>query len=300
MNSLLRNQANNLDEYANVLSQQENTYQYRLTTLFGTPYAGDIGPGALYAQGYTGPDLYHSIFIDKPSDLVDTSNSVTVQFREPVNVEAFTSWDLDAVYSRVNEPLEYTSKQFTINKFSIGQFAGAAMGRRLQVGKIQSALLECYQTQVNLRESVNTFSTLKRRFDRDYQLYSEMISGFDAATEQADKKSSEAAEISNASFNITLSAAAFGITADYISALSEAFAEGLPKAIGFSNDVTSVGRAFALLAGASGGFARELLGLAAETKAALMDAKAADLEGQAQAYIDDFNHETGNRQHVAE
>ena len=300
MNSLLRNQANNLDEYANVLSQQENTYQYRLTTLFGTPYAGDIGPGALYAQGYTGPDLYHSIFIDKPSDLVDTSNSVTVQFREPVNVEAFTSWDLDAVYSRVNEPLEYTSKQFTINKFSIGQFAGAAMGRRLQVGKIQSALLDCYQTQVNLRESVNTFTALKRRFDRDYQLYSEMISGFDAATAQADKKSSEAAEISNASFNITLSAAAFGITADYISALSEAFAEGLPKAIGFSNDVTSVGRAFALLAGASGGFARELLGLAAETKAALMDAKAADLEGQAQAYIDDFNHETGNRQHVAE
>ena len=300
MNSLLRTQANNVDEYANVLSQQERTYQYRLTTLFGTPYAGDIGPGALYAQGYTGPDLYHSIFIDKPSDLVDTSNSVTVQFREPVNVEAFSSWDLDAVYRRVNQPLEYTAKQFSINKFTLGQFATTSMGRRQQVGKIQSALLDAYQAQVNLREAVNTFTTLKRRFDRDYQLYSEMISGFDAATAQAAKKSREAAEISNASFNISLSAAAFGITADYISALSEAFAEGLPKAIGFSNDVTSVGRSLALLAGTSGGFARDLLGLAAETKAALMDAKAANLEGQAQAFIDDFNQETGNRQHVAE
>jgi hypothetical protein len=300
MNSLLRQQANSVDDYTDVIEQQEATYQYQLITLFGTPYVGDIGPGALYAQGYTGPDLYHSFFIDKPSELVDTTSSVSVTFREPVNVAPFTTWNLDNVYNRVNAKKQYVSKTFVINKFSLGQFSGSAMGKRQQVGKIQSALLDCYQAQVNLRESVNSFTNLKKRFDRDYQLYSEMISGFDAATEKANAASDKAAEIANASFNLTLSAAAFGLTETYVSDLAAAFAEAAPTSIGFSNDVTSVVRAFSLFGGATASFARALLGLAVETKAALMDSKAADLEGKAQAYLDDFNHETANKQHVAE
>ena len=300
MNSLLRQQANSVDDYSEVIAQQEATYQYQLVTLFGTPYVGDIGPGALYAQGYTGPDLYHSFFIDKPSELVDTANSVSVTFREPVNVEPFTTWNLENVYNRVNAKRQYVSKTFVINKFTLGQFSTAAMGKRQQVGKIQSALLDCYQAQVNLRESVNLFTNFKKRFDRDYQLYSEMISGFDAATNQANKASDKAAEIANASFNLTLSAAAFGLTETYVSDLATAFAEAAPTSVGFSNDVTSVVRAFSLFGGATASYARALLGLAVETKAAMMDSKAADLEGKAQAYLDDFNNETANKQHVAE
>ena len=300
MNSLLRQQANSVDDYSDVIAQQEATYQYQLVTLFGTPYVGDIGPGALYAQGYTGPDLYHSIFIDKPSELIDTTNSVSVTFREPVNVAPFSDWDLDDVYRRVNGNQQYVSKTFLVNKFSLGQFSTAAMGRRQQVGKIQSALLDCYQAQVNLRESVNLFTNFKKRFDRDYRLYSEMISGFNAATSQANNASDKAAEIANASFNLTLSAAAFGLTETYVSDLAAAFAEAAPTSVGFSNDVTSVVRAFSLFGGATASYARALLGLAVETKAALMDSKAADLEGKAQAFLDDFNNETANKQHVAE
>ncbi len=300
MDALLRQQANSVDNYADEIAKQESTYQYKLINLFGTPYAGDIGVGALYAQDYVGPDLYHAFFINKPSDLVNTTNDVTVNFREPVNVASFTTWNLDKVYTRVNTPAQYTTRSFKISKFSLGQFSTSAMGTRQQTGKIQSALLDCYQAQVNLRESVNTFNNFKKRFDRDYQLYSEMISGFNTATANANAKSAKAAEISNSSFNITLAAAGFGLTADYVSALSTAFAEAAPTSIGFSNDVTSVVRSFALFGGATASYARALLGLATETKAALMDAKAADLEGQAQAYIDNFNTETANKQHVAE
>jgi hypothetical protein len=300
MNSLLRQQANSVDDYSEVIAQQEATYEYQLVTLFGTPYVGDIGPGALYAQGYTGPDLYHSFFIDKPSELVDTTNSVSVTFREPVNVAPFSTWSLENVYNRVNADRQYVSKTFVINKFTLGQFSTGAMGKRQQVGKIQSALLDCYQAQVNLRESVNLFTNFKKRFDRDYRLYSEMISGFDAATDKANKASDKAAEIANASFNLTLSAAAFGLTETYVSDLAAAFAEAAPTSVGFSNDVTSVVRAFSLFGGATASYARALLGLAVETKAALMDSKAADLEGMAQSYLDDFNNETANKQHVAE
>jgi len=300
MDALLRQQANGVDDYANDVAKQESTYQYQLINLFGTPYAGDIGVGALYAQGYSGPDLYHSFFINKPSDLVDTSNDVTVSFKEPVNVTPFTTWDLDEVYTRVNTPTQYVSRTFKVSKFSLAQFATTPMGTRQQVGEIQTALLDCYQAQVNLRASVNAFNVLKKRFDRDYQLYSEMITGFNKATAQANAKSSKAAEISNASFNLTLAAAGFGLTVDYISALSSAFAEAAPTSVGFSTDVTSVIRSLARYSGATASYAYSLLGLAAETKASLLDAKAADLESQAQGFIDDFNNQTADKQHVAE
>lgn len=300
MDALLREQANGVDNYAYDVAKQESNYQYDLINLFGTPYAGDIGVGALYAQGYSGPDLYHSFFINKPSDLIDTSNDVTVSFREPVNITPFATWDLDNVYSRVNTPVEYISRTFNVSKFSLAQFATTAMGNRQQVGEIQTALLDCYQAQVNLRASVNAFNVLKRRFDRDYQLYSEMITGFNTATAQANAKNNKAAEISNASFNLTLAAAGFGLTVDYVAALSNAFAEAAPTSVGFSTDVTSVIRSLAKYGGATASYAYSLLGLATETKASLLDAKAADLQSQAQGFIDDFNTQTADKQHVSE
>ena len=43
---------------------QEREYTKELIELYGKPYAGDIGPGGLYAQGYDGPDLYHYMWMD--------------------------------------------------------------------------------------------------------------------------------------------------------------------------------------------------------------------------------------------
>ncbi len=76
MNQMLRRQNNSQDDYNEAVDSQEDAYEYQLITLFGTAYAGDIGPGKLYAQGYTGPDLYHSYFIDRPSLLVDTGTDI--------------------------------------------------------------------------------------------------------------------------------------------------------------------------------------------------------------------------------
>lgn len=303
MNGLLREQNTSIDEYNEAVTNQENAYEYQLITLYGTPYAGDMGPGKLYVQGYDGPDLYHSYFIDRPSQLVDVGADVTVDFREPVNIDPFVEWSVDNVYNRLTDPVEYVTRSYRMSPFSLGQFSdtvASSMGRRGQTGAIQSALLDAYEAQINLRDASNTFSTLMRRFDRDYQLYSEFLTDFGAANEEAGRKLDSAAAMTKASFTLTTSAAAFALTGDYIRALAAATAESLPTSVGFANDATSVGRMAALLSGETAGYAQGLLGLSAETKAALLEAAAAELEGEAQEYIDEYNFDVVQKQHVVE
>ena len=43
---------------------QERAYDDALVAIYGTPFAGDIGPGGTYPQGYDGPDLYNYNWID--------------------------------------------------------------------------------------------------------------------------------------------------------------------------------------------------------------------------------------------
>ncbi|MDQ8187408.1 hypothetical protein, partial [Pelagicoccus sp. SDUM812002] len=303
MNHLLRQQNDSLVDYDAAIQRQEDAYQYQLITLFGTPYAGDVGPGKLYKQGYDGPDLYHSYFIDRPSALVDTTSDVTVEFREPVNFDPFTEWSVDNAYDRLRDPVEYATRTFKLSPFTLGQFSDTVtngLGRRGQVGEIQQALLDAYEAQINLRSAANTFDTLNRRFDRDYQLYSEFIDDFGAANDAAAVDLDKAAAMTKASFTLTTSAAAFALTADYIRGLAEASAEAAPTSVGFSNDATSIGRMAALLSGNTAAYAQELLGWAADTKSALLEAEAADLEGQAQEYIDNYNFDSVTKQHVVE
>ena len=46
------------------VASQELAYQNQLIAIYGTPSAGDIGPGGTYPQGYEGPDLYNYNYMD--------------------------------------------------------------------------------------------------------------------------------------------------------------------------------------------------------------------------------------------
>ncbi len=45
--------------------KQDYDYRDRLIDIFGTPYAGTIGPGEIYAEGYNGPDSLLYMYIDR-------------------------------------------------------------------------------------------------------------------------------------------------------------------------------------------------------------------------------------------
>lgn len=60
----LRDQNEERDFDATVL-RQEQTYDRQLIGIYGFPYQEDMGPGKLYPEGYTGPDLTHYNFISR-------------------------------------------------------------------------------------------------------------------------------------------------------------------------------------------------------------------------------------------
>jgi len=60
----LRQQQNSLSDLQAAVAAQELAYNDQLIELYGTPYPDDVGPGATYPDGYTGPDLVHYMYVD--------------------------------------------------------------------------------------------------------------------------------------------------------------------------------------------------------------------------------------------
>lgn len=300
MNRLLRTQQASLTHYNNAVADQENAYHYQLLTLFGSAYPGDIGPGQLYEQGYTGPDLYHYYIIDQPSTLTDTAGTVTVSFREPLEMNPFTTWSIDTVYNKIQDPLQYRTRTQQLRPHQLMQFAGAGMGRRAQPGAIQAALLDVYQAQVNARDAADTLDRLMKRFDRDYQLYTEFRTAYEFANDSADDKMAQATANLKAATAYTSSAALLGLTAEFIQAIGEATAESFPTVAGLSVDATSVARGLSVYGGATAAYAQGLAGLALETKAAFLQLEADQLAAEADDFLAQYAWEDEDKQHVVE
>ena len=289
MDTLLRQQNESLDSYQAAVSDQESAYEYELIGLYGTAYAGDIGAGKLYKQGYTGPDLYHSNFINLPSTLVNTSESRSVEYREPINIDPFNDWSMESIYNRVSLPVQYASKTFKVDKFSLAAFADSSMGQRSQPGKIQAALLEAYEAHVSLREATDTFLVKKSKLDRSYQRYSELLDAYNAAVLDADKLNSKADQLNKAKAAYDIASQSFELASENIDKMTSAAKEFYPTVAGLSFDATSTARGATLLAGRALAFSQSKLGLVAEQAVSYLESQAEELQAQAQDLLDNYD-----------
>ena len=68
---LMRSEQDSLAEFQARVAEQEMAFTHKLIDLYGTPYPEDIGPGKTYPQGYTGPDFYHYMYVDRPEGVLD-------------------------------------------------------------------------------------------------------------------------------------------------------------------------------------------------------------------------------------
>ena len=300
MNRLLRNQGKSIDEYNTAVDNQERAYEYQLIELFGTPYPGDVGPGKLYEQGYAGPDLYHYHFINQPSTLVDTGSTVTITLREPKEMNPFKEWSLDNVYGKINDPLQFTERSYTLAPDRITQFAPSGYGSRSQPGAVQLALLDVYQAQVNAREAADTLDALMRQFNRDYQLFTEFRTAYNDANEGAAEKLDQAAAYLTASSSLTNSAALLELSSEFITAISDATAEAFPTTAGLSFDATSVARSLSIYTGATSAYAQGLSALAFENTVGYLEAAAENLSAEADDFYTQYNWSNEDKRHVVE
>ncbi len=254
MTRLLRNQENQISDQQSAIEDEEYAMLQELKDIYGSPYAGDIGPGKIYPQGYEEPDYFRWNIIDRPLDWIDTSKPVTVTYRYPVQYQTFTGGAIDDIIKSYQggdkngdgQP-DTVEKTFQVTPNQWVQFAdvvgpGTALGKRPYTGALQDALVEAQLAQVALLAARNDMDDLRTRFTRETEVFKGLVSmHVGQQTTTAVIGTTLVANATAAAVLETIAQVAeFG--SDQTGELAAAAAEMLPLTFGFSNDGTSVGR----------------------------------------------------------
>jgi len=254
MTRLLRNQENQISDQQTAIEDEEYAMLQELKDIYGSPYAGDVGPGKIYPQGYEEPDYFRWNIIDRPLDWIDTAKPVTVTLNYPVQYQTFTGGAIDGIIKSYEggdkngdgKP-DTVMKTFQVTPNQWVQFAdvvgpGTALGKRPYTGALQDALVEAQLAQVALLAAKNELDDLRTRFTREKELFEGLVTMHvgQQATTAVIGTSLVATNTAAAVLETIAQVAEFG--SDQAEELAEAASEMLPLSFGFSNDGTSVGR----------------------------------------------------------
>ena len=254
MTRLLRNQENQISDQQTAIEDEEYAMLQELKDIYGSPYAGDVGPGKIYPQGYEDPDYFRWNIIDRPDGWIDTSTPVEVVYRYPVTYQTFTGGAIDRIVKSYNGGdkdgdtfADTMEKKFMVTPNQWAQFADvvgpeATLGKRPYTGALQDALVEAQLAQVALLAARDDLDNLKKRFDREKEVFEGLVST------HLDQKS-DLAVIGSSMLVIDTAAAvlesigeASMISGELFADTGEILSEYLPLSVGLSNDVTSAGR----------------------------------------------------------
>ena len=254
MTRLLRNQENQISDQQTAIEDEEYAMLQELKDIYGSPYAGDIGPGKIYPQGYEEPDYFRWNIIDRPLDWIDTSKPVTVTYRYPAQYQKFSGGAIDGIIKSYeggdkngDGVPDTVEKTFKVTPNQWVQFAdvvgpGTALGKRPYTGALQDALIEAQLAQVALLAARAEGNDLVTRLYREKELFEGLVKMHvgQQTTTAVIGTSLVATNTAAAVLETIAQVAEFG--SDQAEELADAAAEMLPLTFGFSNDGTSVGR----------------------------------------------------------
>ena len=153
----LRRSQDSVAQFAANSDDQERDYKNRLIEVFGYPYAGDIGPGKAYANGYDGPDLLHYNYV-----AVKELNGQTAPPSDTM-VGYFKRANASAAGVMVNSNLassDLFTLSFPITKGDWSFVPPASWGARRAPGEIQMALSDFLQAQARLKQAMLNYDNL--------------------------------------------------------------------------------------------------------------------------------------------
>jgi hypothetical protein len=270
MTRLLRNQENQISDQQTAIEDEEYAMLQELKDIYGSPYAGDIGPGKIYPQGYEDPDYFRWNIIDRPLDWIDTTKPVTVTYRYPVTYQTFTGGKIDEIIKSYAGETDigsraflngfYTSgdhdgdgildtmeKTYTLTPNQWAQFAdvvgpGTALGKRPYTGSLQDALVEAQLAQVALLEARDDLNNTETRFDRKKELFEGLVKrNVGQLTTTAVIGSAQLANATAAAVLLNIGEIT-SINAGFVKGIASGSSEALPLSVGLSNDVFSAAR----------------------------------------------------------
>ncbi len=293
MTRLLRNQENQIDNYAGAIADEERGFETKLIELYGTPYPGEIGPGRTYAQGYAGPDTMLYFIVDRPSSVLDNAAPVSMTVRVPTGVDSTSALTVNSVTAaRLNQ----TVRTVTLNPQSSVAFAdtwtlpSGGLGLRSVTGKVQQALLDTYQANIALQAGIRLLQDRQALFDRRYDLYSEMVATRAdklAATGAADRQI-QVYRAAQVSLNATAALANAGY--ENLGRNLDGAIKGTPTVTGLANDIFSGVRAALIVGTTPLGVAFKLLSVGASNTATAMSSLASNEEANLRRQLEAFDH----------
>jgi len=249
MTRLLRNQENDVSDLQQTVVDEEVALRGELFALYGKPYAGDIGPGKLYPQGYDDPDFYRWMIIDRPLDWIDTTAPKKVTYRVNKVYRTFTGGNFDQIVAAYNntDPAYIEDMDYMVTPNQFAQFAdvvgpGTALGKRSYVGALQEALVEAQLAHIAILAANDDLDDLKTRFNREKEVLDGLV--IMQTGQQATTAVIGTALVVNETAAAVLEsiAEASQVAGEIIGDIAGGSSALLPMSVGLANDVTSVGR----------------------------------------------------------
>jgi hypothetical protein len=242
MTGALRNQENSVDEFNTALVEQERAFTSELISIYGQPYAGDIGPGRSYAQGYHGPDLLHWFVVDRPASLEPTTDPTTISVKEWTQVPTTTVTTAADIVSATNTAPTVTTRTLQVEPSQFVQFKdvwGPTLGNRPETGELQDALLDAHATKLALLE----FNTQYQRQTTDLAqmnaVFRDMVSTHLRHEQELASSQEKVLQIERLVRDLQITSGVFSETAELTIGISNALAETAPTVLGLAADTTS-------------------------------------------------------------
>lgn len=229
--------------------------------MYGTPYTDDIGPGKTYVQGYTGPDLLHSMYIDYSSELLPASAG------SPTPTTSMTYSLLDGLSLNDVDPATHLLKSSTITNGSTVIYTLSALGdlvkpadwtgQRVSPGKIQAAEARYQSARAALYGELQNYNGLLANAQTLVALYQSAVTAHNVTLALATIDNVQLAAVGALQLALNAASRAASINGTALKDLRDATKDGLPKTIGTANDLTFPVR---LAIGTSGVAASAVLG----------------------------------------
>ncbi len=178
------------------LDMQELTFEGDLIGYYGTPYTDDIGPSGLYAQGYTGADYYHYMYMDL--EAYGLTNNVTNETHTVYHTYTLNSADYSKLTTAKFEIVgsDQIRIPYTVSNDGFVMKDKNFTGTRQAVGKLQQAYADALVEYVTFEEAKRNLerraSTLDGtianvesvyKFHKDYFVTWEVLSGLKMAAQ---------------------------------------------------------------------------------------------------------------------
>ena len=151
------------------VATQELSYQNQLIAIYGTPFAGDIGPGGTYPQGYEGPDLYNYNYMDL--SVFGLEAGLTTVFTNSFDLyEAGLSgyWNMKMQTGYETNVDMKVTLNYIVSDGGIRMKPATVGGVRATEGSIQSAYRDYIAAYQKLQLAMGAYSLKKTVLDAAY------------------------------------------------------------------------------------------------------------------------------------